>query len=298
MKKLLAFILCLLMLLSFAACEPQPVKEVEGTLEELMERILDKAEVENKPELYTFEIPADSKENFIGSNDIDYIESLVFEPFFGIGGFSIVLIRVAEGTNIKATKKLIRENIDPMKWVCTGVEPDEIVVDNIGHLIVLIMSKDYAAYHASFKKLTEPAEQKTPVKEITGSLEDLMNQIYENAVVTSKPFVFTLPVTDEMKEYCLGSSNIEFLEGVYSEPMIGSIPHSIVLIRVAEGTNINAVKQTIKNSVNPQKWICVGVDRENVIVDNIGTLIILIMSKESAAYHASFKLLAESGTNA
>jgi hypothetical protein len=47
--------------------------------------------------------------------------------------------------------------------------------------------------------------------------------------------------------------------------------------------------KTIRNNVNPQKWICVGVDRENVIVDSIGDLVILIMSDNGPqALHEAF----------
>ena len=35
--------------------------------------------------------------------------------------------------------------------------------------------------------------------------------------------------------------------------------------------------QTIKDNVNPRKWICVGVEAEDVIVKNKGNLVILIM---------------------
>ena len=36
----------------------------------------------------------------------------------------------------------------------------------------------------------------------------------------------------------------------------------------------------IKENVNPRKWICVGVEKEDVIVKNKGNLIILIMVKD------------------
>ena len=37
------------------------------------------------------------------------------------------------------------------------------------------------------------------------------------------------------------------------------------------------VKTKIKETINPRKWICVGVEEEDVIVKNKGDLIILIM---------------------
>ena len=67
----------------------------------------------------------------------------------------MVLIRVDSNTDIEATKKLIKDNVDPMKWICVGVDPEQVIVDNIGDLIFLVMSADAQAYHDSFLKLAE-----------------------------------------------------------------------------------------------------------------------------------------------
>ena len=42
---------------------------------------------------------------------------------------------------------------------------------------------------------------------------------------------------------------------------------------------IEAIKEEIRAKVNPAKWICVGVSREDVIVESRGNLILLVMSK-------------------
>ena len=73
-----------------------------------------------------------------------------------------------------------------------------------------------------------------------------------------------------------------------SEPMIGSSAHSIVLIRVNDGSDIAKIKEDIKTNVDPRKWICVGVDPENVVVDNIDNMIILIMDERSEEFHKAF----------
>jgi hypothetical protein len=60
-----------------------------------------------------------------------------------------------------------------------------------------------------------------------------------------------------------------------------------------DGADIEAAKTLIKDSVNPAKWICVAVDPSNVVVDNIGNLVVLIMSDDSAKIHESFLKLGE-----
>jgi hypothetical protein len=45
--------------------------------------------------------------------------------------------------------------------------------------------------------------------------------------------------------------------------------------------------------VNPNKWICVGVDEKNVLVDNVGDVVMLVMSDDNAqTLMDSFKGLA------
>lgn len=130
------------------------------------------------------------------------------------------------------------------------------------------------------------------VPEIGGTLEEIMQKIYDGAEVTNQYFVYNTVVNEENRKGYLGTDDVSFLEGIASEPMISTLPHSIVLIRVENGSNIEAAKKLIKDNADPRKWICVGVDEENVVVDNIGNLIVLIMSNDSAAFHASFKALA------
>ena len=80
--------------------------------------------------------------------------------------------------------------------------------------------------------------------------------------------------------YCL--SHNKFKEALASESMVGSIAHSVVLVRVDDASKTATVAQTIKDNVNPRKWLCVGVEEDQVIVKNKGNLIILIMVADGA----------------
>lgn len=120
-------------------------------------------------------------------------------------------------------------------------------------------------------------------KNIEGNLEDLMTKVYENVEEDKIPMMLmNTEVTSENAEYYLGSKDIEFKEALASESGVGSIAHSVVLLRVKEGTDVEKVKKQIKDNVNPAKWICVSVEEKNVIVKNKGDLIILIMSDHIA----------------
>ena len=73
------------------------------------------------------------------------------------------------------------------------------------------------------------------------------------------------------------AEKIGCIEAVSSEPMMSSVAHSVSIIRVKDGMDIEMVKNEIKSNVNPAKWVCVTVDPANVRVESIGNIILLVM---------------------
>ena len=120
------------------------------------------------------------------------------------------------------------------------------------------------------------------------SLETVMGAVYSR--FSDKPMMtVNAVVTDENVENYLGLQSLNGAEALASESMIGAIAHSVVLLRATEGTDIEALKKEIKEKVDPRKWICVGVEREEIIVDNIGNLIIMIIDgNNSTKLHEGF----------
>ncbi len=124
---------------------------------------------------------------------------------------------------------------------------------------------------------------------VEGSLEELMEKVYSPVAEDERPMMLgNTIVTEENVEYYLGSADIEFEEAIASESMTGSIAHSIVLMRAKENADIEKIKTTIKENINPTKWICVGVEEDQVVVKNRGDLIILIMSEKAEDYEKGF----------
>ena len=120
-------------------------------------------------------------------------------------------------------------------------------------------------------------------KNIEGSLTDIMTKVYEQLPEDKRPMGLTnMEVNAENIEGFLGTADIEYDEALASESMVGSIAHSVVLVRVAKDADVEATKKAIKDNVNPRKWICVGVEKDQVIVKNKGNLIILIMAAENS----------------
>lgn len=120
------------------------------------------------------------------------------------------------------------------------------------------------------------------VQNIEGSLEEIMTKLYEGISEEQLPMALSnIEITNENVESYLGTSDIEFESALASESMVGSIAHSVILVRAKENQDIEALKTKIEESINPNKWICVTA--ENVIVKNKGNLILVIMSNELAS---------------
>lgn len=134
---------------------------------------------------------------------------------------------------------------------------------------------------AALLAFTGCGSKKEEVKNVEGTLEEIMTKVYADIPEEERPMMLTNTVVDaENVEYFLGTADIEYKEALASESGVGSIPHSVVLVRVNEGADVEAIKTKIKESVNPRKWICV--EAENVIVKSKGDLIILIMTTNGA----------------
>lgn len=155
-------------------------------------------------------------------------------------------------------------------------------------LLTLVMVISFTACQSN--GVDKPIENKN----LDGSLESILDKIYETADLSDsmKDFIkdglFTTEVTEENVSYYFGKE-IEFKEAIASEPMINASAYSLCLVRVKEGADMEKIKTDIKENADPRKWICVGVEPENVIVDNIGDVVILIMSNEDgSALHDAF----------
>ena len=83
-------------------------------------------------------------------------------------------------------------------------------------------------------------------------------------------------INDENLAYYLGVESLDYKEAVASESMVGSIAHSVVLVRMNEGADIEKAKKEINENVDPRKWICVGV--EEVKVETKGNMILVVLN--------------------
>ncbi len=145
MKKISLLVILLSAAFLLTGCGEEKVKNVEGTLPELMEKVYKELPEENRPMALTnIELNDENIEGYIGTKDIEYKEAIASESMTGSIPHSVVLIRTKEDADIEAIKTKIKENVDPRKWICVGVEDKDVIIKNKGDLIIVIIVEDEA----------------------------------------------------------------------------------------------------------------------------------------------------------
>ena len=155
MKKFVAMMMALAMMFTLVACggknaQPSPapttapVATVEGTMEELLNKVVEIQPVEFMGGTMPIDLTDTSEDglwNIKYNTGLDSAEGLtdaaMFGPMMGSMAFSMVMVRTAEGTDVKAIAEGMKNGIDPRKWIC--VEADDLQVVSYGDVVMLIM---------------------------------------------------------------------------------------------------------------------------------------------------------------
>ena len=151
MKKFIAMLLVLAVMFSFAACgktapeaPAEEVKNVEGTMEELLNKIVEIQPVEFMGMAMTLDLTDTSEDGlwFISdntglSNADDITDAAFFGPMMGSIAYTMSMVRVKDGADVNAVAETMKNNIDTRKWIC--VEADDLQVVSYGNVVMLIM---------------------------------------------------------------------------------------------------------------------------------------------------------------
>ena len=155
MKKMISMLLALTMAFCLAACggnntpateapTEAPAVKVEGTMEELLNKVVEKQPVEFMGGTMPIDLTDTSDDgkwmvkNYTGLDSAESItEAAFFEPMMGSIAYSMVMVRTAEGADIKAVAEGMKNGIDQRKWIC--VEADDLQVVSYGDVVMLIM---------------------------------------------------------------------------------------------------------------------------------------------------------------
>lgn len=154
-----------------------------------------------------------------------------------------------------------------------------------------LFMKPYGEAEWGYKKAEEPEQPDTPeAPEADASLVALMDKIYgdKKDIMVAQTVLYNGmgSETERGLDWYLGTTDVQFDAGLASEAMITSQAHSIVLLRMPQGADMEAAKAKIAESIDPFKWICVGVNPDKVRVESNGDLICVVMDEENGDYYA------------
>lgn len=107
---------------------------------------------------------------------------------------------------------------------------------------------------------------------IESTMEELANSIIEKQPVEFMGGLMPVDLADTSEDGLWMVKNFTGLDSaegltevaVY-EPMMGSIPFSMVLVRVADENNAQTVAEAMKSGIDQRKWICVEADDLQVV---------------------------------
>ncbi len=117
---------------------------------------------------------------------------------------------------------------------------------------------------------------------LSDSLQTIMDKLYKDIPEDQLPMALEdVQLNEDNEAYFLGSDKIEYAEGLAREPAVSSIAYSVVLLRVKEDVDVEALVKKIQSSVDPAKWVCV--EAESVIVESRGDVILVVMADQDQA---------------
>jgi len=128
-----------------------------------------------------------------------------------------------------------------------------------------------------------PADNKSDVKNLTGTMEELIGKITtQQPVEIMGGMAMALDLTDanadrdwQVNSYTGLENGNDISDVAVYESMVGSIAFSLVAVRVKEGVDAKTVGEAMKNGIDTRKWICVGADE--LMVAGYGDVVMLIM---------------------
>jgi hypothetical protein len=109
------------------------------------------------------------------------------------------------------------------------------------------------------------------------TLESMMDAILNG--VSDLPAVGSTPLDADNFEFFAFTPYADGLQGLASEAMINAVAHSVVLVRVPEGMDVQEIADQMQANMDPRKWICVGAEKSSVTVHD--DVILLVMSFEA-----------------
>lgn len=144
MKRIVAALLCGLLLLALAACGGGEKPGDTMSAEEILNTLYEGAGEEDLPMgLMSMKVEAEMFEYHLFVPEIEGADAWVSESAVGAIAHSVAVIRLPEDADTEAVAEEIRTNMDPSKWICVTAEKAEVI--SHGQTILMVMSNNALA---------------------------------------------------------------------------------------------------------------------------------------------------------
>ena len=144
---------------------------------------------------------------------------------------------------------------------------------------------------------TVEAKEEVPAESANTSsktLPEIIELVYANKPVDEIMLMtMELDLTDtDMLMYNTGLNSAENIkEAAISEPMIGAIAYSLVIVRANDADSAKTVAEEMKSGINTRKWVCVEADDLSVAVHE-DLVFLFMVDSEHASVVTSAEMVA------
>ncbi len=116
----------------------------------------------------------------------------------------------------------------------------------------------------------------------SGTADEIADKVFTESGVTFRaPERFSL-AGDEEREYYLGSVNYpEFTDSVAVVPMIRIDTRVLYVIKTADRSDVEEIKSTLEENVDPNRLICVTFTLEDVVIESRGNVIFMTINSDA-----------------
>jgi len=231
---------------------------------------------------------------YTGLTDKTPIKEAAFsESMIGAQAYSVVLVRLNDAADAETVANSIADNVDQRKWVC--VEADSLRVVAYKDLVLLVMIDSQLdikvntlieafgtlcgnPFTVDIDRTTAGGSAFDPSNvDLSGDLSLIIEGIY--AIAPTPLPVMTMPVMLEDAFSVSSATGLadatKIKDAVYSESMIGAQGYSVVLVRLNDAADAEAVATAMKDGINQRKWVCVEADDLRVVA--VDDLVLLVM---------------------
>ena len=252
MKKILALTLAMALTLVLASCtKDKEVSENENVQNEIVDEVVDETAGEETPEVDD-DVPATMPEEDAPA----------------------VMPEVDTEADADVPATMPEEDIPAvMPEVDTEADAD---------VPATMPGEDTPAVMPEVEPETEENEAETPVEDTVDgavsidTLFALTEKLYDGINPEDMPMVGTMELTEENFEYSAFVPYKSTYLAVESLPMMGSMPHSVVIVKADSEAEAAQLAKDMEANANPRKWICVSA--RSVKAASKGQYAILVMT--------------------